>query len=69
MVGWIIGQIDRHEKGIHKIRDTLHKLSTVTVIFRTIIQIQQQGFNLWKTVFLCAPKMLQTVHDEVAGDL
>lgn len=69
VVRWIISQINSDAKRVHKIRDTPHKLRAPTVIFRAIIQIQQQGFDLWKAVFVRAPKRLQTVHDEVTGDL
>ena len=68
-VGWIISQIDSNKKVINKLCDTLHKLSTPAVVFGPIVQIKQQGFDLWKPLFLREPKMLQAVNDKVTGDL
>ena len=52
VVGWVISKVNGELKRIDKIGDPLHKLRAPTVIFGTIIQIQQQGFNLWKPIFL-----------------
>ena len=52
VVGWVISKVNGELKRIDKIGETLHKLRAPTVIFGTIIQIQQQGFNLWKPIFL-----------------
>lgn len=68
MIGWIVGQLDRHLKLIHELGDPFHKLSATAMVFGTIVLVDQQSPNMTKSSADGQPKVLQAVHDEIAGD-
>ena len=55
MVWWIIGQMYGQLKSIDKVDNALDKLGAATVIFRSVVLMQQQGRDLWELLAQLLP--------------
>ena len=60
--------ITGHLKGIRKGRYALHELGPATVVFRSIILVDEQNLDLWKAGSNGLPEILQAIDNEIAGD-
>ena len=67
MVRRIVGKLDIELIQISHLGQTEHKLGSATLIFRSIIKIEQQCANIGKAFSLAAPKINQAIHDKITG--
>ena len=62
-----IGQTHRHLILLHKVHHALHELGPATMIFRTIIHIEDQRGNVGKPRPDGLPPLREAVHQAVTG--
>lgn len=68
VIGRIICQIHRHLKTINEGSQPLHELRATAVIFRAIVQVQDQGCDLRKPLAQRYPAIHQAIDHEITGD-
>jgi hypothetical protein len=67
VVRWIIGETHRHVILLYKLHHPLHELGTATMVFRTIIPIQNQRRNVGKPRADGLPPLHESVRQAVTG--
>src|SRR3989304_1724644 len=67
MVGGIVSQVKDQAQVVHEASEPLHELGAARVIFRAVIQVEQQGPPMGKTLCDHQPSFVKAVHQQIGG--
>src|SRR5262245_18142122 len=67
VIGWVIGQPNRDAIVPYEIDEALHTLRAAAMVFRPIVEIDDQRRHLGKALTDRLPPLGQTIHQAVAG--
>ena len=67
VIGWVIGQPNRDAIVPYEVDEALHKLCASAMVFRPIVEIDDQRRNMGKALMDRLPPLGQTIHQAVAG--
>lgn len=69
MIRWILGKPNGKLILLSKFQHTLHELRAPTVVFRSIINIDDECLNRREAIFHAFPPIHKPIHETVAGYL